>query len=160
MTDPILSSAVAAGCVRLDSSLQAIQLNADTTWITVDIYMWTIVEMGVGLVCSCLPVIGPLFGLVKDRISSYIISRNSHRGLHSSGGDEESKIASKTVSSRPSYVSSSRHSRAPSSVENVGMAYSTPVPTMTPLVPVSQGIVRTDEYSCESHPRIEPTSPV
>ena len=160
MTDPTLSSAVAAGCVRLDSSLQATELNADQTWITVDIYMWTIVEMGVGLICSCLPVIGPLFGLVKDRISSYIISRNSQRGLRSSVTDEESKIASKIGMSRPSYMSSSQHSRDPSSVENVGMAYSTPVPTMPRLVPAQPGIVRTDEYSCESHPRIEPTSPV
>ncbi|KAH7031688.1 uncharacterized protein B0I36DRAFT_324432 [Microdochium trichocladiopsis] len=152
--------AVAAGCVRLDSSVQAIELDADTTWITADIYMWTAVEAGVGLICACLPVIGPLFGLVKDRVSSYIISRSSKRGLRASTSDEESKIGYKSASGRPSNVSSSRDSRSAPSVENVGMAHSSPVPRPTQSGAGARGIVRTDEYSCESRPRVEPSSPV
>ncbi|KAI1337121.1 hypothetical protein F5Y15DRAFT_426036 [Xylariaceae sp. FL0016] len=64
--------AIAAGFIRLHSTLEATQLHADTTWVTADIYMWTAVEAGVGLICSCLPVIEPLFGLAKRTMTSYL----------------------------------------------------------------------------------------
>jgi hypothetical protein len=80
--------AIAAGIVRLTRSLEAIRLGADVTWITADIYIWTAVEAGVGLICACLPVIGPLFGIARKLIVTYMSdyssrSRRSHQQLPS-----------------------------------------------------------------------------
>lgn len=71
-----LSSAIAAGIVRLVITFSATELNADSTWITADIYMWTAVEAGVGLICACLPTTGPLFGLAVRRVTQVSSSRS------------------------------------------------------------------------------------
>lgn len=72
-----INSSIVASFKRLDGSLQATKLNADTTWIMADLYIWTLVEAGVALTCSCLPVVGPIFSMVKDNITSYIASKYS-----------------------------------------------------------------------------------
>ncbi|KAL6850757.1 hypothetical protein ACO1O0_007883 [Amphichorda felina] len=68
--------AIAAGIVRLVITFSATELNADSTWITADIYMWTAVEAGVGLICACLPTTGPLFGLAVRRVTQVSSSRS------------------------------------------------------------------------------------
>ena len=45
-----------------------------------DLYIWTSVEAGVALICSCLPVVGPIFSMVKDKITSYVTSKHSQSG--------------------------------------------------------------------------------
>ncbi|KAJ4393002.1 hypothetical protein N0V93_002206 [Gnomoniopsis smithogilvyi] len=74
---------IAASFIRLSQTHKATELNADTTWIIGDLYMWTLVEAGVGLICSCLPVIGPLFGLVREKMTSYLASLSTQKGLNS-----------------------------------------------------------------------------
>ena len=69
-------SAIVAGIVRLVITFSATKLNADSTWITADIYMWTAVEAGVGLICACLPTTSPLFGLVVERVTQVSSSRS------------------------------------------------------------------------------------
>ncbi|KAI1346012.1 hypothetical protein F5Y01DRAFT_322422 [Xylaria sp. FL0043] len=73
--------AIAAGLTRLSQSVSVRRQNIDSTWITADIYLWTVIEAGVGLICSCLPVIGPFFGLIKDRASCYLSNRYSRKAM-------------------------------------------------------------------------------
>jgi hypothetical protein len=74
-------SAISASFVRLSQTHKAVQLNADTTCIMADLYMWTLVEAGVGLTCSCLPVIGPLFALIRDKMTLYMVPRSLRKGI-------------------------------------------------------------------------------
>ncbi|KAL1863910.1 hypothetical protein Daus18300_008059 [Diaporthe australafricana] len=71
---------IVASFVRLDGSRQAVKLDADATWIMADLYIWTLVEAGVALICSCLPVVAPIFSMVKDKITSYVSSKYSWSG--------------------------------------------------------------------------------
>ncbi|KAK6957401.1 hypothetical protein Daesc_000185 [Daldinia eschscholtzii] len=41
--------AIIAGIIRLKSSLSAVALDADVTWVTANIYLWTAVETAVGV---------------------------------------------------------------------------------------------------------------
>ncbi|KAI0190869.1 hypothetical protein F4808DRAFT_399171 [Astrocystis sublimbata] len=75
--------AIAAGITRLAESVSVTKKDADSTWITSDIYLWTVIEAGVGLFCSCLPVIGPFFGLIRDKASSYFSNRSSRKTFQS-----------------------------------------------------------------------------
>ncbi|KAI1476337.1 hypothetical protein F4774DRAFT_412971 [Daldinia eschscholtzii] len=132
--------AIIAGIIRLKSSLSAVALNADVTWVTANIYLWTAVETAVGLLCGSLPVIGPLFGLVKDKVASYV--SNSSLGTLS--------IAGKSF--RWSPVSSG----LPGSATEPGGSKPTTNHELQPSA--GQGILRTDEYWLDSYPRAEENS--
>lgn len=69
-------SACVAGIMRLLTTMNAILPGADTTWITTDIQLWTLVESCVGLICSCMPVVGPLFAPQSDKTKSYFSNRS------------------------------------------------------------------------------------
>ena len=65
----MFSSACIAGILRLTTTI-AVRASTDATWDTVNIYLWTAVEAAVGLVCSCFPVVSPLFTFIKEKIRS------------------------------------------------------------------------------------------
>ncbi|KAI1299553.1 hypothetical protein F5Y03DRAFT_408721 [Xylaria venustula] len=94
--------AVAAGLTRLSQSVSVTREDADSTWITADIYLWTVIEAGVGLICSCLPVVGPFFGFIKDKANSYLSDRSSRRTFRSFA-DQSSKSFAQS-GSHPSHI--------------------------------------------------------
>ncbi|KAI9823079.1 MAG: hypothetical protein M1826_000283 [Phylliscum demangeonii] len=56
----------------------------DRTWDGVDLSIWSAVESGVGIVCACLPPMGPLLrSFVPDRFLASIVSKRSWPGSHS-----------------------------------------------------------------------------
>lgn len=134
-------SAIAAGIVRLVTTLSATKLNADTTWVTADIYMWTAAEAGVGLICACLPTMGPLFGLAKKKMTEA-----SHRSSQSRKSQREKTKGSN--SSRAIHPDSGPHRSVvkcdSASTSNLELEMQSP-----------QSIVRTDAYYVETYPRAD-----
>jgi len=132
-----------AGIVRLTQTLSAVKPGADTTWVTAEIYMWTAIEAGVGLICACLPIIGPLIGLLRERITSYMSHRSSRKAVHSSTGDTSgSRSLSRSAGWTP-VGPGGRHGDTESAT------------TFELQSKSQQAIMRTDEYSFESYPRSE-----
>ncbi|KFH47793.1 hypothetical protein ACRE_012880 [Hapsidospora chrysogenum ATCC 11550] len=154
--------AIAAGVVRLVSTLAAIKLNADTTWITADIYMWTAVEAGVGLICACMPIMGPLFGIAGRRMtqaasSSYRNSRS--RGGGGGGGGDRSWNHAKSDTGGGSKASnnfsrrSMHHTHHNSSVAMCDSGGSTVNLELEQQAP--QSIIRTDAFYVETYQRMD-----
>ncbi|KAF2756048.1 hypothetical protein EJ05DRAFT_502515 [Pseudovirgaria hyperparasitica] len=98
--------AITAGLLRLSNSYLSIDPNADVTWVLADINLWTIAEACVGIICASMPVIGPLFGLVKDNVRSYLSKQSLESGTHGiplSGRSGESGSTTRLASSRGSH---------------------------------------------------------
>ncbi|KAI0867335.1 hypothetical protein GGS24DRAFT_515889 [Hypoxylon argillaceum] len=125
--------AIAAGLTRLSQSVSVTREGADSTWITADIYLWTVIEAGVGLVCSCLPVIGPIFGLIKDKASSYLSNRSSRKTFRHFT-DQSSKIFAQSDSIPSRFTEVAAGSTANLRYESTDRG----------------GITRTDEFEIES----------
>jgi hypothetical protein len=136
--------------VRLVSTLAAIKLNADTTWITADIYMWTAVEAGVGLICACMPIMGPLFGIAGRKMTQ--AASSSYRNSRSRGGDRSynnAKSGSK-ASNNFSRRSIHHHNSSVAKCDSGGSTVNLELEQQTP-----QSIIRTDAYYVETYPRTD-----
>ncbi|KAF4121950.1 hypothetical protein GMORB2_1790 [Geosmithia morbida] len=141
--------AIIAGIIRLTSTLSAVGLGADVTWITADIYMWTAVEGGVGLICACMPTIGPLLGLAGKKISGHVMEHTTRSQAHKVHGTPRSDAGSWNAKSmvRKSTVLSSSGSYSASSDENLELKMQSP-----------RSIIRTDEFSVGRSSRKDDTS--
>lgn len=142
--------------MRLVSTLAAIKLNADTTWITADIYMWTAVEAGVGLICACMPIMGPLFGIAGRKMtqaasSSYHNSRS--RGRDKTFNNAKSDTGGGSKASNNFSRRSIRHHHHNSSVAMCDSGGSTVNLELEQQPP--QSIIRTDAFYVETYPRTD-----
>ncbi|KAL8842366.1 MAG: hypothetical protein Q9176_002755 [Flavoplaca citrina] len=65
--------------------LENVGLEGDPTWDMVDVFIWSTVEPGIGVVCACLPVMGPL---LRTHIMSFTTSvfRSRKRSKGASSG--------------------------------------------------------------------------
>ncbi|PVH93775.1 hypothetical protein DM02DRAFT_695121 [Periconia macrospinosa] len=64
----ILAKKVALLSVFLVGTLETI--SNIWTGAAVDGYLWTIIEASVGLMCACFPIVGPLFKILRSKVSS------------------------------------------------------------------------------------------
>lgn len=53
--------ACAASAAKVAASARFAERGHDPTWDAAPVYVWTVVEAGVGLACACAPNVGPLF---------------------------------------------------------------------------------------------------
>jgi len=52
---------VIAGCMRLYWTHYVVEETFDVTWDGFDLWVWTAVEVNLGVICGCVPVLKPLF---------------------------------------------------------------------------------------------------
>ncbi|KAI1456185.1 hypothetical protein F4805DRAFT_476273 [Annulohypoxylon moriforme] len=76
--------AIGAECARVGLEVSSYYPNTDANWTVADIYLWTVVEDSVGLICACLPTFGPVILTTKNVLSSYISGISSLRSVKSS----------------------------------------------------------------------------
>ncbi|KAM0803703.1 hypothetical protein BDR22DRAFT_902287 [Usnea florida] len=74
----------------------------DPTWSTVDIYIWTVLESGIGILSACLPTLRPLFGQFlrntsRSRSSKLIHAQPSSQRRSGLGFDRLSEEAEPEV---------------------------------------------------------------
>lgn len=92
-----------------------------------------------GLICACLPVIGPFFGLVKQRASSYFQARSSRKTFES-------------ITDRSTKKSFANSDFNQSRTIRVGGG---PAPFHGTSSMDQRGILRTDEFDLESLPKTD-----
>ncbi|KAH7387002.1 hypothetical protein DE146DRAFT_666327 [Phaeosphaeria sp. MPI-PUGE-AT-0046c] len=99
-----LTGALASVCSIINASLRFVERSKkvpDSLWESIPVYTLSIIELNVGIICSCIPVIVVLF---KDFAhSSYITSfRRYLRSRYASGhSDSESEVDEKAVQGLP-----------------------------------------------------------
>ena len=71
--------ACVASIVRV-TSFDQVDLD-DITWTFVDVATWTAIEQSVGIICACLPTMGPLFGRLHSNLK-YRSSEDPGAGKH------------------------------------------------------------------------------
>ncbi|KAI0885362.1 uncharacterized protein GGS22DRAFT_163511 [Annulohypoxylon maeteangense] len=90
--------AIAAECVQLRYQILGSQSGVDGNWIIADIYLWAVIENSIGLICACLPIIGPLIVTIKDAILLYTTGSsplgNAESSLGVSPGQSNSRCYS------------------------------------------------------------------
>ncbi|KAK3313996.1 pth11-like integral membrane protein [Apodospora peruviana] len=59
----------------------AVFINAlDTTWVMGPVFIWTAIEPSLGIVSACLPHLGPLRHIVKEKLSGALSSGHTDQG--------------------------------------------------------------------------------
>lgn len=142
-----LSSAIAAECTRLRFAMTANQLDADTTWISADIFLWAAIENSVGLICACLPTLVPILISTKKFLSSLGSEISVLRGSRST-----QQVSTGHSTSRWNPLSGA-------DMDKRDIRPSTSTTNLDPYTSTDQsGILRTDEYHLDAYPRTDDVS--
>ena len=86
----MISSGLGASIARFAAFFQRDPVG-DPTWVSVELMMWTIIEVSVYLIAACLPTLRPLVVLVWDKESKIF----SSKGDRSKGSNQNSSLAGK-----------------------------------------------------------------
>jgi hypothetical protein len=76
------SSACIASIVRIHY-LTYLQTSIDLSWVMSDIYVWSIVEPCIGIICACLPALQPFIRLAANKLSDLSLAIHRGRGVNS-----------------------------------------------------------------------------
>ncbi|KAI0395519.1 hypothetical protein F5Y17DRAFT_456917 [Xylariaceae sp. FL0594] len=135
--------AIGAESTRLHYAMTADQLGADTTWITADIFLWAAIEDSVALICACMPTLGPIIVTTKQAVSAYASEMSLWRGSGSLPRTSSDEPYAPWVTSSGTVHGNAAHANASAA-------------SLRPRASSSQcGILRTDEYSVDKHPRTD-----
>lgn len=72
---------ISAGCIRIYWVHYVIQETYDVTWYGFQVWLWTPVEVQLGIICGCVPWLKPLF---KSRKAGQTVTGTSGR-IHPDG---------------------------------------------------------------------------
>ncbi|KAJ5761937.1 uncharacterized protein N7511_005319 [Penicillium nucicola] len=61
-------------------TLTYLKTSIDLSWVMSDVYVWSIVEPCIGIVCACLPALQPFIRLIAQKLSSLGVRRS--RGVN------------------------------------------------------------------------------
>ncbi|RAH48924.1 putative integral membrane protein (Pth11) [Aspergillus brunneoviolaceus CBS 621.78] len=94
--------------------------DGDLTWYKVTLAKWAMVEINVGIICACLPVLRPLLLQLAPHIfgGSKVSSAGKPRG-HGSDGSDEAVGARKKVIRNWDYLSTLRSTAVPETQDDV-----------------------------------------
>ncbi|GLA36924.1 hypothetical protein AnigIFM63309_003421 [Aspergillus niger] len=90
------SFACIVSCVRIITMMPFIH-SSDFTWYKVTLATWCMVEINVGIICACLPVMRPLFLQTFPRLFSSIGSRNTSGNQQSSENSYQLKKPARKI---------------------------------------------------------------
>lgn len=67
---------VFAGCMRLYWVIRVMLYTYDVTWDGFELWIWTAVEVNLGVVCGCAPMLRPLVASWVDRVRTRVGSKD------------------------------------------------------------------------------------
>ncbi|KAI0023076.1 hypothetical protein F4780DRAFT_127176 [Xylariomycetidae sp. FL0641] len=132
--------AIGASITHMVFAISATRLDADTTWITAQIYLWTAVESSVGLICACLPTLGPVI-VTANKAIAFVLSEISLLGRSSS------------LSDGPSHATARYDPAADSVVERDIVRRVQSTTTVKPASEQGDGVMTTDEWELTALPK-------
>ena len=107
---------VVAGCFRIYWMWQVVTETYAVTWDGFDLWIWTAVEVNLGVICACTPFLKPLLGGVMDRAGSRKGSKSSRKNSGQNSSGKASRQNSRRISGPSSRKASHQSSRRPSPI--------------------------------------------
>ncbi|KIW02888.1 uncharacterized protein PV09_05938 [Verruconis gallopava] len=68
---------VVAGCLRLYYTHLTVYETYDVTWVGYNLWIWTAVEVNLGIICGCVPALRPLVYKAKTHLTSNYLKTGS-----------------------------------------------------------------------------------
>jgi len=91
---------VVAGCLRMYYTHLTVYETWDVTWVGFHLWIWTAVEVNLGIICGCIPALKPLAFRAQSKLASY--AKSSPLGSIFTGSGSQGRT--RTQRSQPTDV--------------------------------------------------------